>query len=110
MNADADMLSRYPVKLHDNISEYTEAMGPDVISAIWQGHKAAKEEDVLQLNSPDDILTPGGMPLVTSEDIHTAQKEDAAISEVMSLKKRGWNPNTKDKRQMGRETRRLVHE
>lgn len=94
MNADADMLSRYPVKLHDNISEYTEAMGPDVISAIWQGHKAAKEEDVpqvaaLQLNFPDDVLPPVGMLLVTSEDIHAAQKEDAAISEVMSLKKRG---------------------
>lgn len=115
MNADADMLSRYPVKLHDNMSEYTEAMGPDVISAIWQGNKAAEEEDVpwvaaLQLNSTDDGSSSGGVPVVTSEDIRAAQKEDATINEVLSLKKRGWNPNERDKRQMGRETRRLVHE
>lgn len=115
MNADTDMLSRYPVKLHDHMSEYTETMAPDVISAIWQGNKAMKDEDVpwvaaQQLNSPDDGSSPEGAPVFASEDIQAAQKEDTAISEVINLKKRGWNPNDKDKSQMGRETRRLVHE
>ena len=46
----------------------------------------------------------------TPEDIQTAQKNDHSISKVMTLKKRGWIPNDKDKRQMTHETKRLVHE
>ena len=51
-----------------------------------------------------------GTPVISPEDFRTAQKEDKSINEVIQLKKRGWNPNDKDKRQMTRETRRLVHE
>ncbi len=43
-NTDADTLSRFPLKLQDHIREYSEALPPDVISAIWQGDKAKKEK------------------------------------------------------------------
>lgn len=114
-NADADTLSRYPVQLHDHLKEYTETMPPDVVSAIWQGDKAARDSDVpwvaaLQLHPGADDTPYEGIPVITPESVRAAQKEDAPICEVINLKKRGWNPNDKDKRQMGRETRRLVHE
>lgn len=114
-NVDADTLSRYPVKLPDHLMEYTEIMPPDVVSAIWQGDKARRDEDVpwaaaLQLCSSDEDSLPTSTPMFTAEDIRAAQKGDEPICGVITLKKRGWNPNDKDKRQMGSATRRLIHE
>lgn len=43
MNADAETLSRYPIKWHERTGEYTEAMPPDTVAAIWQ---VEKNEDV----------------------------------------------------------------
>ncbi|KAI4875326.1 hypothetical protein NFI96_030093, partial [Prochilodus magdalenae] len=114
-NTDADTLSRYPLKLKDHLKEYTEIMPPEVVSAVWQGGEAVKNQDVpwvaaLQLQNGDQEEPSGSVPLITPEDIRAAQKEDISICEVIRLKKGCWNPNDKDKRQMGQETRRLVHE
>lgn len=114
-NADADTLSRYPVQLSDHLSEYSETMPPEVISAIWQGDKAMRDSEVpwvaaLQLNSNTNDTHEEGTPVLSPEDIKAAQKEDAPIAEVIQLKKRGWNPNEKDKKKMTPETKRLVHE
>lgn len=114
-NADADTLSRYPVQLKGHVSEYTETLPPEVVSTIWQGSKAVAEKDVpwmaaLHLNSGDEDDPSVTVPIITPEDIRVAQMEDESINEVMTLKRSGWNPNGKDKRQMGQETRRLVHE
>lgn len=62
-NADADTLSRIPVPIDDHRKEYTETMPPDVVSAIWQGDKAVKDDDVswvaaLQLQSGVDDTAP----------------------------------------------------
>ncbi len=64
----------------------------------------------LQLHSGADETPHEGIPVITPESVRAAQKEDAPICEVINLKKRGWSPNDKDKRRMGRETCRLVHE
>lgn len=114
-NTDADTLSRYPVKLPDHIRDYTEIMPPDVVSAIWQGDQARRDEDVpwaaaLQLSSRDEDSLPAGTPMFTPENIRAAQKAEESICKVITLKQREWNPNDKDKRQMGLETRRLIHE
>lgn len=114
-NTDADTLSRYPITLQDNISEYSETVPPEVISAIWQGDKAIRDSEVpwmaaLHLSSDDKNTPSEGTPVIPSEDIRAEQKEDPSIAEVIQLKKRGWNPNNKDKRQMTHDTRRLVHE
>lgn len=114
-NADADTLSRYPIHLPDHVPEYTEIMPPEVISAIWQGDKALRDSEVpwvavLQLNSNTNDTPLEGTPVLSPEDVKTAQKEDASIAEVIQLKRRGWNPNEKEKKQMTRDTRRLVHE
>lgn len=114
-NADADTLSRYPVPLRNHLKEYTETMPPDVVSAIWQGDNAMRDGDVpcvaaLQLHHDAEDTLCEGIPVITPESVRAAQKEDAPTCEVINLKKRGWNPNDKDKRQMGRETRRIVHE
>ncbi len=90
-------------------------MSPDVVSAIWQGDKAMQDSNVpwlaaLQLHSGADETPHEGIPVITPESVRAAQKEDAPICEVINLKKRGWSPNDKDKRRMGRETCRLVHE
>ncbi|XP_029687631.1 uncharacterized protein [Takifugu rubripes] len=64
----------------------------------------------LQLQSDVSDAHFGGTPVITPESVRDAQKEDAPICEVINLKKNGWSPQDKGKRQMGRETRRLVHE
>lgn len=114
-NTDADTLSRHPVHLDGHLKEFTETVSPDVVSAIWQGDKAVKDGDVpwvaaLQLQSDVSDVHSGGTPVITPESVRAAQKEDAPICEVINLKKNGWSPQDKEKRQMGRETRRLVHE
>lgn len=114
MNADADTLSRCPVTLESNIGEYTEVMPPDVVSAVWHGSKAVRDEDVpwvaaLQLQS-DEAVLPEHVSTIRPEDLRAAQHEDTAIREVIALKNRGWIPNEKEKGLMGKETRRLVYE
>lgn len=114
-NADADTLSRYPVQLQNHFGEYTEALPPKVISTIWQGSKAMVEKDVpwmgaLHLSCGGDDSPSVTVSIITPEDVRAAQREDETINKVTTLKRRGWNPNDKDKRQMSPETRRLVHE
>ena len=46
MNADADTLSRYPIKFPEHVGEYTETVPTDVVTAIWQGDKMSEKEDV----------------------------------------------------------------
>ncbi|KAL6470998.1 hypothetical protein MHYP_G00196480 [Metynnis hypsauchen] len=106
MNIDADTLSRYPVTLSDNMSEYTEAMSPEIVSAVLQGSNAVQEEDVpwaaaMLFASKDEDLFLGCVPTVTPRDIKAAQQEDETIREVMKLKERNWKPNRKDKQTMG---------
>lgn len=116
MNADADMLSRYPIPFLDHVGEHTETVSPEIVSAVWKGSKAVQDDDVpwaaaLQLNSKDDEeVSVGDASTVTPENIKIAQHEDAAIKEVISLKLKGWIPNAEDKRLMKRETRRLLYE
>uniref|UniRef100_A0A3B3DD79 Gypsy retrotransposon integrase-like protein 1 n=1 Tax=Oryzias melastigma TaxID=30732 RepID=A0A3B3DD79_ORYME len=64
----------------------------------------------LQLHTSMDDTPTEGTPVFSPEDIKTAQERDTAIWEVMQLKQSGWNPNEKDKKQMTRDTRKLVHE
>uniref|UniRef100_A0A8C7YDW7 Gypsy retrotransposon integrase-like protein 1 n=1 Tax=Oryzias sinensis TaxID=183150 RepID=A0A8C7YDW7_9TELE len=90
-------------------------MLPEVVSAIWQGDKAMESSDVpwaaaLQLHTSMDDTPTEGTPVFSPEDVKTAQKKDTTIWEVIQLKEKGWNPNEKDKKQMTRDTRKLVHE
>ncbi len=116
MNIDADTLSRYPVNLQDGMKEHTETMPPEVVSAVWQGSKAAQESDVpwvaaLQLDGENTgVVSPESISSVTPENICAAQQEDPASEEVVSLKLQSWTPNGGHKRNMGKETKRLLYE
>lgn len=116
MNTDADTLSRYPLKIQDSMKEHTETMSPEFVSAIWQGSKAVQDSDVpwvaaLQLDGGNaDVVLPQSISKVTPENICAAQQEDTAIMEVVSLKLKNWTPNEKDKRNMRKETKRLLYE
>lgn len=115
-NADADMLSRYPVGLEQYMKDHTETVSPEVVSAVWQGNKATKSNDVpwvaaLQLTDENDETDlPDSVMTIMPENIRAAQQEDTAIKEIVSLKQRDWSPNEKDKRNMCKETRRLLYE
>lgn len=114
VNVDADTLSRFPVKLQDHLREYTETMPPEVVSAIWQGNKAQRDEDVpwaaaLQISCDGDP-PPVSTPMFTPEDIRAAQQGDESISEVIQLKVSGWNPRNQDRSPTKPGTRRLIHE
>lgn len=116
MNADADTLSRYPVNFQEGMKEYTESMSPELVSAVWQGNRAVQENDVpwvaaLQLDGEEaDVVSPDSISSVTPENIWAAQQEDSATKEVVALKLQNWTPNERDKRNMKKETRRLLYE
>lgn len=77
-------------------------MLPEVVSAIWQGNKAQRDEDVswaaaLQISTCDDDPPSVSTPMFNPTDIRAAQKGDESISEVIQLKGSGWNPRDKDR-------------
>jgi len=114
-NVDADTLSRFPVRLTDHLREYTEIVPPEVVSTIWQGNQAEREEDVprtvaLQIRVEEDNLPAACLPVFTPEDIRDAQSGDENICEVVKLKKSGWSPKDKDRSSISIGTRRLIHE
>lgn len=114
-NADADMLSRQPLDFRQQMSEYTETVLPEVVSAVWQGSKASQNNDVawiaaLQLSSNDTGVPTDSVLSMMHKDIKTAQHEDESIREVVSLKLKGWTPDEKEKRTMSKQTRRLLYE
>lgn len=116
MNADADTLSRYPLSFQEGLTEHTESLPSDVVSAVWNGSKAVQNNDVpwvaaLQLESGSEDAVPlNSVSCVTPEHISAAQQDDPAIKEIISLKLRNWSPNEQDKRNMQRPTRRLLYE
>uniref|UniRef100_A0A3B3HHQ1 Gypsy retrotransposon integrase-like protein 1 n=1 Tax=Oryzias latipes TaxID=8090 RepID=A0A3B3HHQ1_ORYLA len=115
-NADADMLSRYPVELQQQIDDHTETVSPEVVFAVWQGSKVTHDHDVpwmaaLQLNCLDgDAMPSDSTSSIRTSDIRAAQQEDPAIKEVVSLKLKAWTPKEKEKRSMCKQTRRLLYE
>ncbi|CAI5671134.1 unnamed protein product [Oreochromis niloticus] len=115
-NADADMLSRYPVNLQQQMNDHTETVSPEVVSAVWQGTKLVQNDDVpwvaaLQLNGDDGNAVPhNSVSGIIPRDIRAAQQADPAIKEVISLKLRAWTPNEKEKKTMSKQTRRLLYE
>uniref|UniRef100_A0A8C6LSZ5 Gypsy retrotransposon integrase-like protein 1 n=2 Tax=Nothobranchius TaxID=28779 RepID=A0A8C6LSZ5_NOTFU len=115
-NADADMLSRYPVNLQQQMNDHTETVSPEVVSAVWQGTKLVQDDDVpwvaaLQLNGDDGNAVPHtSVSDIIPRDITAAQQADPAIKEVISLKLRAWTPNEKEKKTMSKQTRRLLYE
>lgn len=91
-DVDADTLSRFPVRLTDHLRE-----SPEVVSTIWQGNQAEREEDVpwtvaLQIRVEANNIPAASMPVFTTENIKDAQNGDETICEVVKLKKNGWNP------------------
>lgn len=105
--------------LTDHLSDYTEAVPSEVVSAMWQGSKAVVEEEVpwvasLTLSSARDVekeMLEGQMvSLMAPDDVRTSQQDDDSIKEVIKLKKSNWTPNNKEKKVMTRGTRRLVQE
>lgn len=113
-NIDADTLSRFPVRLTDHLREYTEIVQPEVISTIWQGNKAEREEQVpqavaLQIRVEED-LSAACIPVFTPEDIRDAQNRDDTICEVVKLKKNGWTPKDKGQSLVSVGAQRLIRE
>ncbi|KAL2097877.1 hypothetical protein ACEWY4_007084 [Coilia grayii] len=116
MNADADTLSRYPLKLQDHLDEHTQSLSPETVSAVWQGSRAVKDDDVpvaavLQLSHDSKMDVPiNNVASVTPENLKLAQYEDPAIKNMLLRKQSGWIPNHKDKELMTPEERRLLYE
>lgn len=116
MNADADTLSRYPLKLLDHINEHTHSVSPETVSAVWQGSRVVTNDEVpmtavLQLSHDSETDVPiTNVASVTPENLERAQHEDPAIRDILLGKENGWIPNSKDKELMTPEGRRLLYE
>lgn len=113
-NIDADTLSHLPVSLVQHIEDYTENLSPEGVTAVWQGSRAVKEEDVpwialLQLAIDDEPEFPPSL-VITPQQVQRAQREDVAIQEIMNLKQRGQTPSKTDKESVSWEARRMMAE
>ncbi|KAL7891915.1 hypothetical protein AOLI_G00013910 [Acnodon oligacanthus] len=81
---------------------------------MWQGNKAAGEDDVPWVVALQIVLAvevePSGAVVISPQDVQQAKQEDEVIQEVLKLKEKGWTLNELDKKQMSREVWRLVRE
>ena len=55
-------------------------------------------------------MSPESTSSVKPDNVCAAQQEDSAIKEVISLKLQHWTPKERDKRNMGKDTKRLLYE
>uniref|UniRef100_A0A8C5E363 Gypsy retrotransposon integrase-like protein 1 n=1 Tax=Gouania willdenowi TaxID=441366 RepID=A0A8C5E363_GOUWI len=116
MNSDADTLSRYPLELQESMNDHIGSIPAEIVTAVWQGSKAVQEDDVpwtaaLQVDDTCIDETPqGNVQGFKPADLKTAQQKDTVIKEVISLKMRNWIPNEKDRKNMTKETKRLLYE
>ncbi|KAK7879003.1 hypothetical protein WMY93_034163, partial [Mugilogobius chulae] len=116
MNSDADTLSRYPIELQGSMSDHIGNIPAEVVTAVWQGSKAVQDNNVpwvaaLQVDETCmDETSQGNVQGFETADLKTAQQEDNVIKEVVSLKLNNWTPNEKDRKNMTKETKRLLYE
>ena len=114
-NIDADTLSRYPIEWQEGDQEFTETMTHDIISAIWQGSKNTKSEQVWV--AALSIETPGSkgkeqeeiIPL-KSEEIRAAQQDDQGIKDVIFWVTKKQAPSELVRKNMCPAAKRLLRE
>ncbi len=108
MNADADTVSRYLVKLLDDMKEHTEPMSLGVVYAVCclarqpssPGEWRALGCSLATGCGNADVVWPENISSFTPGNIPAAQQEGTAISDVLSLKLKNWTPHEMDKRNM----------
>ncbi|RXN20007.1 Retrovirus-related Pol poly from transposon [Labeo rohita] len=91
-NADADMLSRLPLDIDSYTKSCTEEFTSDVVCAVWDGSRMAKQKDVAWVTalkissqvSPNPSLDQ--LVTISHDELVQAQRQDDSISEVRKLK------------------------
>lgn len=94
-NADADTLSRLPLDIDSYTKSCTEEFTSDVVCAVWDGSRVAKQKDVAWVTaltissqvSPN--LSHDQLVTISHDELVQAQRKDDSIGEVIKLKEAG---------------------
>ncbi|XP_035987598.1 uncharacterized protein LOC118560571 [Fundulus heteroclitus] len=114
-NVDADTLSRLPVNINSYVDSCTEELSRDTILAMWEGSRAAKQQDVayvavLNLSQRPASQSPELLPAISHAELMKSQQDDPVISQVIRLKE-NTNILTSDMRRgVSGLARKLLHE
>ncbi|KAL1267156.1 hypothetical protein QQF64_002831 [Cirrhinus molitorella] len=93
-NADADVLSRWPLDIDKYVTACTEVLTEEVVQATWDGSQIHRANDVawvVALNARQEgAVWQDGESAMTLDptELRTAQREDPNISELIKLKER----------------------
>ena len=115
VNVDADTLSRLPLDINSYVEECTEELDRDAIRAAWEGSDAAKKRDIayvasLNLAQSSESQAKSPLPTISQSELIRAQREDAAISEIIKLKQTKTSLTNEDRKTAGGPVKRLMHE
>ncbi len=115
-NIDADTLSRLPLDIEAYAESCTKECAEDVVRAIWDGSKVAKQKDVawvaaLNISSQADSSPSfDHLNAISHDELVEAQRADEAISEMIKLKEAGTPLTDEIRKVASGATRRLFHE
>ena len=115
-NADADTLSRLPLDIENYAKSCTEEFTNDVVRAVWDGSKVAKQKDVAwvaALNISSQAPPSPSLDQITAishDELVEAQRVDGAIGEVIKLKEAGTPLTDEVRKTVSGAARRLFHE
>lgn len=78
-NVDADTLSRLPVDINSYVDSCTEELSRDTILAMWEGSRAAKQQDVayvavLNLSQGPASQSPELLPTINRTELMKSQQ------------------------------------
>ena len=116
-NGDADTLSRCPLDINKYVTECTQELPREAVTATWGGCRAGEQGDVAWIaalalaqsaqNEPSsrEAVTP-----IDLAELQNAQRTDPVIGEILKLKESN-KPLTDDMKQSVRGTgRKMMHE
>ena len=115
-NIDADTLSRLPLDIEAYSESCTKECSEDVVCAVWDGSKVAKQKDVawvaaLNISSQADPSPPfDHLNTISHDELAEEQRADEAISELIKLKEAGTPLTDEIRKAASGATKRLFHE
>ena len=111
-NADADTLSRIPIRFEEYMKSCSEVVNQDVLDAVTCSIRNARTTWLSSLTAVPDRLKEESVdvPTMPHDELIAAQQEDPAIARVFRFMKIGRRPTYQEKQQESAIARQLLHE
>ena len=115
-NVDADTLSRCPLDVDQYISQCTEELPQEVVTAAWEGSRAAEMQEVAwaaALGVAHGVVecgTPDPLPAFDHDELVKAQRTDSAIGPIFKLKETNGTLADEIRQSAKGTTKKMMHE